>query len=445
MKVARITPIYKKGETCDPGNYRPIASLPFISKVYERSMANRLISFFDRFSIISPSQFGFHRHKSTTDAIEHLLEFIYSNLNNKKTTVDILIDLRKAFDTVNHGILLKKLIKLGIRGLPLKWFESYLANRKQFVSVGSKTSTLRTIKIGVPQGSIMGPILFLLFMNDLPNCTQNSMSTLFADDTTLSIADANYDTLVPMVNEEVANVHKWIRENRLTVNIDKTELMLISNKSTNHNNNKVLFDGNYLKFTDCSMFLGLKLDNNLNFSKHIDYIGGKVAKNIWLFSKIRHNLPEKARLNYYYSRIFPYLSQNIIVWGKASACYLEPLVILQKRMICLITNSEFLEHTDPLFSKLKILKLHDIYIYFISIYMHKCLKNGEYQPAHHRNTRYQGQAQPVFQRLAQGQQSVPYMGPTTWNTLPSYLKSITNPITFKTKLKNYLLSQYNMT
>ena len=444
LKVARITPVYKKGDMSNPTNYRPIASLPYISKIYERSMANRLISFFDKFSIISLSQFGFQKNKSTTDAIEHLTNFIYSNLNNKKSIINVLIDLRKAFDTVNHNLLLQKLYRYGIRGLVHHWFASYLTNRQQYVSVGSKVSSVKPINIGVPQGSILGPILFLIFINDLPSSTVNFTTTLFADDTTLSIANNDYNDLVPILNRELSNVQEWIGKNRVTVNVEKTELMIISNKNTNHNNNQIIFNDEYLKFTDCSMFLGLKLDSKLKFAGHISHICGKIAKNIGIFSKIRYNLPQKARLNFYFSLIFPYISQNIIIWGKAYNCHLEPLIVLQKRMIRLISDSDYLEHTDPLFYRLKILKINDIYKYFAGIYMHKSLKMNKYRTQHSLNTRNRNLAQPVFQSLTLGQQSISYMGPKTWNNFPDDIRCIDSLKVFKIRLRTYLINQYNL-
>ena len=309
--------------------------------------------------------------------------------------------------------------------------------------MGSSASSLKQVNIGLPQGSILGPTLFLCFINDLPSHVKNLHTTLFADDTTLSIACSSYLDLVPQLNEELVEVQKWIENNRLTVNIDKTELMVVSNKNININDSQIIFQNNFLKFSDCSMFLGLKLDNRLKFSDHINLISSKLSKNIGLFSKIRHNLPLTARLNYYNGLIFPYISQNIIIWGKTYDCYTQPLFILQKRMIRLISNADFLEHTNPLFFRLKILKLEDIYRYFMCIHMHKCIENGEFRPTHSINTRNRDRAQPVFQRLTSGQQSVAFMGPKTWNSLPDNIRSITNINTFKLKLKTYLINQYD--
>ena len=443
LKVARITPIYKKGDKSNPGNYRPIASLPYLSKIYERAMANRLIDFFDKFNIIHASQFGFQRGKSTSDAIHHLTEFIYSSLHDSKAVLNVQLDLRKAFDTVDYELLNNKLFQYGIRGIALAWLKSYLSNRQQYVCIKSESSDVKSVHIGVPQGSILGPILFLVFINDLPLCSEKLHTTLFADDTTLSIAHKNYNEVIPILNTELSLIYDWMLNNRLSVNVEKTELMLISNKKFNHSNSDIVLGGENLSFTDSSMFLGLKFDNKLKFSKHTADISGKISKSIGIFSKIKHYLPTDARLNYYYSFLYPYLSYNIIFWGKTYETHLKQLKILQKRMIRFMTDSDYLAHTDPLFYQLKLLKLDDIYTYFLCIYMFRAVKEGKYQVQHDRNTRNRNMAQSSFRRLTPGQQSVNHRGPKAWNSLPNELKNISTLTAFKKNLKTFLLNQYS--
>ena len=441
LKIARITAVYKKGDKRNPSNYRPISSLPFVSKIFEKSMANRLMKFFDKYNIINATQFGFQRNKSTTHAIECLTDIMYGNLNHHKITVNVLIDLKKAFDTVNHSLLLDKLYKCGIRGISHLWFKNYLSNRMQYVGVGYSNSSLRPINIGVPQGSVLGPILFLVFINDLPDCS-NLRTTLFADDTTLSISSHNYDDLVTDLNFELLKIHDWVVSNRLTINVDKTELMLISNKNVNSCNEQIFLNGRSLNFTDNAMFLGMKLDNKLKFSDHIHYINDKISKNIGIFSKIRDNLPMKTRKDYYNCLVFPYISQNIIIWGGAYSTHLIPLITAQKRMIRLMVGADYLANTNIIFFQLKLLKLEDIYKYFLCIHIFKERSKGKYCTQHVLSTRNRDLAQPVFQRLTMCQQSVSFKGPTIWNTLPIDIRSIERLTIFKKHLKEYLLNQY---
>lgn len=443
LKLARVTPIFKKGDASDPNNYRPISSLPFLSKVYERLMANRIISFNNKFRIINLSQFGFQKNKSTADALFHLIEYIYNSLDEKKLILNIQIDLRKAFDTVNHEILLTKLFSYGFRGFAHEWLRSYLSDRKQFVRMKECSSSINTINIGVPQGSILGPILFLFYINDITKCSNILKTTLFADDTTLSMSHSKLENAIPVVNNELEAIYKWTINNRLSVNLEKTETMLISNLPNNETNSRIVFGGQDLLLTDCSTFLGVRLDNKLKFDNHISHVVGKLSKNIGIFSRIRHNMTQKARHSYYYSFIFPYLSYNVIFWGKTHDCYLEPIVLLQKRMIRLMKNADYLAHTDPLFSELKILKFSEIYTYFMSIYMFKSLENGNFQSSNRRSSRFHNYAETSFHRLTSTQRSVSFMGPRTWNSLPSNLRNMNKIGHFKRNLKEYLLSHYN--
>ena len=283
LKCAKITPIYKKYEKYLYTNYRPISSLPFISKIFERCMANRIVSFFNKFELFSDRQFGFLKNRSTKDAIFNFTESIYDALDSKNHNISILVDLKAAFDTVNHAILLKKLERYGIRGQCLQWFQSYLKDRKFRVRIGKAFSDEKTLNIGIPQGSILGPILFIIYNNDLPCISNRLMTTLFADDTNFSLSHNDYDSMVGILNGELTKIQDWTVANRLTINNTKTELLLFSNLRNSHNNEQVILNGSFVSYVDHAKFLGVIIDNKINFK---NYITGKIAKHAGILYRI---------------------------------------------------------------------------------------------------------------------------------------------------------------
>ena len=443
LKLARISPIFKKGPKSDVTNYRPISSLHFISKIFERSMTNRLVSFFNKFDLFSHSQFGFLKNKSTTDALVNLTEHIYESLNSKNHHISILIDLKKAFDTVNNSILSRKLELYGVRGLSQQWIRSFLKDRESFVSVEQHESNRTISNIGLPQGSIISPILFLIYINDLPKAPNNLHCTLFADDTTFAVSHPDFDTMTNLLNDELEKVADWFLSNRLTINVSKTELILHTNRRQAVTNGQVLLDNSPIQFSEDCLFLGTVIDENLSFSKHVQHILKKISRNTGILFKIRDKLPLNARINFYHSFIYPYLAYSVVVWGNTSYVHIKPLILQQKRIIRIISDAGYRDHTTPLFRRFSILKFTDIHRFFMLIFTRKAILNGSFQCLHSVNTRNRDQAIPTYQRLSQTQRSVNFHGPSLWNSLPLDLKNIEKLPCFKKKLKLHILNEYS--
>ena len=225
-KIAKVIPSHKKGSTKDVNNYRPISLLSVFSKIMEKLIAARLNDFLELHDIIYPQQFGFRSGCSTTHSLISITETINKTIEDKKFGCGVFIDLKKAFDTVNHQILLKKLEHYGIRDKALLWFSSYLTDRKQYVHLNGCNSDIKEITCGVPQGSVLGPIHFLLYINDLPNISDKLKFYLFADDTNIYLDDANLKNLEKCMNNELKRLYEWLCINRLSLNISKTNFVI---------------------------------------------------------------------------------------------------------------------------------------------------------------------------------------------------------------------------
>ena len=372
LKEARVVPIFKKGSHSVVQNYRPISVLPSISKILERLVYNRLISFCEKHKIITDHQFGFRENHNTTSAVAYLVNEIISAYESNESVLGVFIDLQKAFDTIDHKILLDKLNHYGIRGIAYQWFSSYLNNRSQTVDYLGHSSKKQTIQCGVPQGSILGPLLFILYINDLPNFSDRCSKVLYADDTNIFLSGSNMNELFQTMRNELSSLSNWLISNRLSINLSKTHYILFrpGRQSTTHCPD-LFFDDTLLERKYSTLFLGVMLDSKLNWSEHTSYIKLKMAKNVGIINKVKHILNSSTLRTLYHSLIYPYLIYCIEIWGAASKFRTDPLLKLQKRCCRIITNSHPHSPSLPLFQSLKILPFPSLHHYCVLLFMHR--------------------------------------------------------------------------
>ena len=362
LKKAKVIPIFKNsGSDMVMKNYRPVSLLPVFSKILERIVYNRLFNYLVKHSILHPSQYGFQINLSTELAILEVQDRILNILDSGDCCVGIFMDLSKAFDTLDHDILLSKLRNYGVRGVALDWFRNYLSNRTQYVSINGTDSGLLPIECGVPQGSILGPLLFLVYINDLPNAC-NATTILFADDTNAIYVGKSYTQLINLINSDLLNISNWFKRNKMALNESKTKFIIFHKKHNKPPDNfPITLNGVNLERVHTTKFLGVLINENLDWSAHANHVCNKISRSTAILAKLKHYLPKYVLLTIYTSLCISHISYALTVWGGSPKNVMNRLRVLQKKGIRHVCNAKYNSHTEPLFRRCKVLNIDDLY------------------------------------------------------------------------------------
>jgi hypothetical protein len=289
-KVARVTPIFKKVQRTMLDNYRPISIVPVVSKLMERILYDQMYDYLKKQNILSEHQYGFRQfHSATTTLLDcRPTNEWYINMDLFLYKIVVLLDLKKAFDTVNHEIILRKFERYGFCNKALDLLSNYLTNRTQRCQLNGMLSDQRGITCGIPQGSILGPLLFIIYINDWPNCLKHTTPRIFADDTSLTAVGKTLNEAEEIANKDLKNVKVWLSSNKLSLNIAKTEYILIGSRPKINSMDvqpTVKIDTCQIKRVKCAKVLAVEIDENLNWEKHIEYIASKVCSGIGALKK----------------------------------------------------------------------------------------------------------------------------------------------------------------
>ena len=358
LKISKVKPLFKTGDSAQLSNYRPISLLPSISKVYEYVLFNQLFNYMNTNNLLSINQFGFRPSHSTELAGLKLMDHITKQMDNGKVPINIYIDLSKAFDTLNHTILLSKLNYYGIRGLENDLFRQYLTNRYQFVEFHGKSSNKQIITTGVPQGSIMGPLLFLIYINDLPLISQIFNMMMYADDTTLYCNLS--DTSEVLINSEINRICEWLSANKLSLNTKKTKFMVFHVPQRQVIYPRLKINNIEIERVNHFNFLGIIFYSTLKWNNHIQHISIKISRIVGLMWRLKTLYPMAVLRLLYNSLVLPHLTYGILIWG-TNIKHDHPLHRIQKRGLRTISNQSYIAHSEPICKELNLIKLPDMY------------------------------------------------------------------------------------
>jgi Reverse transcriptase (RNA-dependent DNA polymerase) len=452
LKIARTVPIYKSGVKKLPANYRPISVLSNMAKIFEKIIYSRLVSFYDRVGFINENQFGFVKKSNTAAAALNFVTMIRDSMNRRLLASAIFIDISKAFDCVDHEILLDKLYKSGIRGTYYKLLQSYLADRQQIVQIGKTVSQRRLIKYGIPQGSVLGPLLFSVFVNDIFELKLRGKLQLYADDAVLTYSHRDSITLFDDMQHDLNLISNWFYNNCLTVNGNKSKYIIFKDNRRALDTQESLFiNGEEIERVENIRYLGLIVDSRLNWDEHVKHIKSKIASFAGVLHRIKNIVPMKSRLDIFHAHIYSHVLYMNAIWTTTCQFRMDTISRLVNKGMRAVFCEDYKNqatHTIDLYNKHKILTVKNS-AKFETVSMvykikHNLVKHGitleinegahNYELRNNRNFRL-GKIWNNYGRL-----SISYYGADLFNKLPAECKNINSYNEFRFKVKNHFLA-----
>lgn len=450
LKLSIVIPIQKKSNSLKLENLRPISLLSIFSKVFEKLMKDRLLKYLENLNFFSNKQFGFTKGKSTEDALVSVTDLIYTSLNDKNKTTGVFIDFKKAFDLVDHDILLSKLEAVGVRGITLNWFKSFLVNRKQKVKIGNKFSLSSVVKTGVPQGSVSSATLFLIFINDLLNLNFRGQISAFADDIALFYSGKDPATIAEIINEDLILLNNWVKANKMQVNVSKTKFINfdfvgfelpvpLKYHINGCNFNLGLCNCEEIEKVNSYKYLGVTLDEKLSWENHVKGLHSKLRKSIRTFYYLRNFCSTPLLRTLYFALIHSKLQYGIICWGGTYKTLIDKLRSTQNYFVRIILKKNRRETSYPLYLQLKIFPIQHLFVFKVlrMFYIRSGNLGNEilfYQTRS--NTNYVFRLPKVNKSLFR--KSFNYLGPKLFNHLPEDIRKCNKFRIFCNMVRNWL-------